>query len=82
MLYLLASDPLAAWGQAAGIIIAMYLFVLLLVVLALSLLFMYAFAWIREKSELVKKVRSLSITSWISLSYGSRECSVPPKVLA
>ena len=57
MLYLLASDPLAAWGQAAGIIIAMYLFVLLLVVLALSLLFMYAFAWIREKSELVKKVR-------------------------
>ena len=57
MLYLLASDPLAAWGQAAGIILAIYMFVLLLIVLALSLLFMYAFAWIREKSELVKKVR-------------------------
>lgn len=57
MLYLLASDPLAAWGQAAGIILAMYMFVLLLIVLALSLLLMYAFAWIREKSELVKKVR-------------------------
>jgi hypothetical protein len=57
MLYLLASDPLAAWGQAAGILLAVYMFVLLLIVLALSLLFMYAFAWIREKSELVKKVR-------------------------
>jgi len=57
MLYLLASDPLAAWAQAAGIILAIYMFVLLLIVLALSLLFMYAFAWIREKSELVKKLR-------------------------
>src|SRR5260221_4790879 len=56
MLYLLASDPLAAWAQAAGIILAIYMFVLLLIVLALSLLFMYAFAWIREKSELVKKL--------------------------
>lgn len=54
---LFSSDPLAAWGQAAGIVLSLYMFVLLLIVLALSLLFMYAFAWIREKSELVKKLR-------------------------
>ncbi len=57
MLYVLASDPLAAWGHAAGIILAIYMFVPLLVGLALALLLMYAFAWIREKSELVKKLR-------------------------
>ena len=57
MLYVLASDPLAAWGHAAGIILAIYMFVPLLVGLALALALMYAFAWIREKSELVKKLR-------------------------
>ena len=31
-------------------------------------------------SEVVKSMRSPSITSWISRSYASRACSVPPKV--
>jgi hypothetical protein len=57
MLFVLASDPLATWGQAAAIVLAIYMFVFLLIGVALSLALMYAFAWVREKTELLKKLR-------------------------
>lgn len=63
MLYLLAggplssSSPIAAWGQAAAIILAIELFFFILIGLALTLALMLAFGWVREKSELIKKLR-------------------------
>ncbi len=57
MHYVLASDPLASWGQAAAIILSIYMFGLILIGLVFALLLMFAFSWVREKSELVKKLR-------------------------
>lgn len=59
--YLLASpsssSPIAAWGQAAAIILVIELFVFVLIGLALTLVLMFAFSWLREKAELIKKLR-------------------------
>ncbi len=55
--YVLASDGLAPWGQAAAIVLALYLLVSILLGLALTALLLFGFAWIREKSELLKKLR-------------------------
>jgi hypothetical protein len=55
--YTLASDPLAAWGQAAAILLVIELFLFILIALALVGGAMFAFAWVREKAELVKKLR-------------------------
>ncbi len=54
---ILASDPLAPFGQLAGIILALYMFVSILIGLALAAGLMFGLAWVREKSELVKKLR-------------------------
>lgn len=51
------SDVLAPWGQAAAIILAIYLFINILIGLVFAVVFMFAFAWIRDKAELVKKLR-------------------------
>ena len=51
------SDALAPWGQAAAIILSIYLFVNILIGLAFAVGFMFAFAWLRQKAELVKKLR-------------------------
>lgn len=56
MFYVL-SDALAPWGQAAGIILAIFLFVNILIGLVFSLVLMFGFAWVREKAELIKKIR-------------------------
>jgi hypothetical protein len=53
----LASGWLAPLGQAAGFILAIYLFVSILLGLLLTAALMFGFAWIREKSELIKKLR-------------------------
>ena len=61
MLYLLAgppsSSPIAAWGQAAAIILVIELFFFVLIGLALTLALMFALRWVRDKSELIKKLR-------------------------
>jgi hypothetical protein len=61
MHYLLASgpssSPLAAWGQAAAIILVIELLFFVLIGLALTLALMFAFRWVRDKSELIKKLR-------------------------
>jgi len=56
---ILASDPLAPFGQAAGIILALYMFVSILIGLALAAGLMFGLAWVRQKSELVKKLRPM-----------------------
>ncbi len=65
MPYLLASGPatleqvLAPWGQIAAIILVIELFLFVLIFLALSVGFTFLSAWVREKSELVKKLRPI-----------------------
>lgn len=56
---ILASDPLAPFGQAAGIILAIYTFVSILIGLALAAGLMFGLTWVRQKSELVKKLRPI-----------------------
>jgi len=56
---ILASDPLAPFGQLAGIILALYMFVSILIGLALAAGLMFGLAWVRQKSELVKKLRPI-----------------------
>lgn len=51
------ADVLAPWGQAAAIILAIYLFVSIVVGLAFTVALAFAFAWVRDKAELIKKLR-------------------------
>lgn len=53
----LAINGLAPWGQAAAIILALYLFISILVGLALVAGLMFGLAWIREKAELLRELR-------------------------
>ncbi len=53
----LVSNGLAPWGQAAAFIIALYVFVSIIIGLVLVAVLMFLLAWLREKSELIKKIR-------------------------
>ena len=55
-------DVLISLGQVAAIILCIYLFVNILIGLAFAVVFMFATAWVREKAELIKKLRP-TITS-------------------
>ena len=57
MLYFLVSDPIAPWGQAAAIVILIYLLVSILIGLALALGLMLGLTWVRQKAELIKMLR-------------------------
>ena len=57
MLYVLASNPLAALGQIAAIVLLLYLFILIVVGLALALALLLGLTWVRQKAELIKKLR-------------------------
>jgi flagellar basal body-associated protein FliL len=58
MQYVLASsDPLAPWGQAAAIIMLFYFLIVILLGLGLTLGLMFGLSWVREKTELIKKLR-------------------------
>lgn len=59
MLYILADNPLAAWGQAAAIVLAIYLFIFILIGLALTAALMFGFAWVHQKAGLVKKLQPM-----------------------
>ncbi len=67
MLYALASDPLAAWGQAAAIVLLVYTLVSILIGLVLALVLLLGLTWVRDKAELIKKLRptvdSVNITT-------------------
>ncbi|RAQ97083.1 hypothetical protein [Thermogemmatispora tikiterensis] len=53
----LAADPLETWGQIAAIVLAIELLVFVLLALGLSIGLFFAFAWVQEKSELIKRLR-------------------------
>jgi hypothetical protein len=59
--YLLASTdplaPLAPWGQAAAIVLLLYFLIVILLGLGLTLGLMFGLSWVREKTELIKKLR-------------------------
>lgn len=56
--YILASsDPLAPWGQAAAIVLLLYFLIVILLGLGLTLGLMFGLSWVREKTELIKKLR-------------------------
>lgn len=59
---IVASDPLAPlapWGQAAGIIIILFSLVSILLGIALAVALYLSLWWVREKAELLKKVRPI-----------------------
>jgi hypothetical protein len=56
MMFILA-DVLAPLGQAAAIILAIYLFVNILIGLVFAVVFMFAIAWVGDKVALVKNLR-------------------------
>jgi hypothetical protein len=53
----LASDPLATGGQIAAIIVLIFLVAFILIGLALALVLLLGMAWVREKIELIKRIR-------------------------
>ncbi|WP_069802703.1 hypothetical protein [Thermogemmatispora onikobensis] len=53
----LAANPLETWGQIAAIVLAIELFVFVVLALGLSIGLFFAFAWVQEKSELIKRLR-------------------------
>ncbi|HEY3991669.1 MAG TPA: hypothetical protein VGM01_02210 [Ktedonobacteraceae bacterium] len=55
--YVLASNGLAPWGQAAAIVLALYVFLSIIVGLALAAVLLFGFSWIRQKSELLRQLR-------------------------
>jgi hypothetical protein len=55
--YVLADDPLAAWGQIAAIVLLLYMFVLIVIGLVLAFVLMLGLNWVRQKVELIKKLR-------------------------
>lgn len=57
MSFALAWGGIAPWGQAAAIIILLYVFISIIMGLILTALMMFVFAWIREKSEVIKTLR-------------------------
>jgi hypothetical protein len=53
----LAVDPtLAAWGQAAAIVIGLFTVIFVFIAVALNVGLAFAFAWVRQKAELVHKL--------------------------
>lgn len=81
MLLVLASDGLAPWGQASAIVLAVYLFFSILVSLALVAGLMFVLAWMREKAELVRRLRQ-PITEMNQAAIAAREGHALPPQLA
>jgi hypothetical protein len=57
MHFLFASSPIDAWGQAAAILLVIELFIFVLIGIALIGGLMFGLSWLREKTELIKKLR-------------------------
>jgi hypothetical protein len=77
---MLTSGGLAPWGQAAAFILALYLFFSLLVGLALTLAFFFLLAWLREKSEQIKKLRPLVNEINQAVSVSRHGATLPPEL--
>ena len=53
-----AVDPtLAAWGNLAAIVICFYAVIFVVLAVAFNLAMAFAFGWVREKMEIIKRLR-------------------------
>ena len=77
MLYVLASDPLVPWGQVAAIILLFYMFLSVIIGLAVALGLMLGLTWVREKVELIKKLRP-TVDSVNTTSEAAIKGALPP----
>ncbi|HZU69852.1 MAG TPA: hypothetical protein VFA09_21460 [Ktedonobacteraceae bacterium] len=77
--YILAGDPLAPWGQAAAILLGLYMFIYILIGLALAAGLMFAFTWVHQKTELIKKLRPTVESVNHSLEEGNKGVLPPPE---
>ena len=77
MLHVLASDPLAAWGQAAAIVLLFYMFLSVLIGLGVALGLMLGLTWVREKVELIKRLRP-TVDSINTTSIAASRGQLPP----
>jgi len=77
MLYVLADDPLALWGQVAAIILLFYMFLSVIIGLAVALGLMLGLAWAREKVELIKRLRP-TVDSINTASEAAIKGALPP----
>ena len=57
MAFVLAGDPLAPWGQAAAIILLFYMLGFVIIGVALAAVLMLSLSWVRQKAELIKRLR-------------------------
>ena len=77
---LLADSGLAPWGQAAAIILALYLFITVILGLVLTAALMFTLTWLREKAELLKKVRPAINQVNYALETAQRGEPLPPEL--
>ena len=77
MLYVLASDPLALWGQVAAVILLFYMFLSVIIGVAVALGLMVGLAWVREKVELIKRLRP-TVESVNKTSEAAIKGALPP----
>lgn len=77
---ILTGGGLAPWGQAAAFILALYLFFSLLIGLLLTTALLFLLAWLRDKSEQIRKVRPLlnKINQAVSLTRSGT--TLPPEL--
>src|SRR6266480_8132126 len=77
MLYVLADDPLALWGQVAAIILLFYMFLFVIIGLAVALGLMLGLAWTRQKVVLIKRLRP-TVDSVNTTSEAAIKGALPP----
>src|SRR6266480_7631929 len=77
MLYVLADDPLALWGQVAAIILLFYMFLFVIIGLAVALGLMLGLAWTRQKVVLIKRLRP-TVDSVNTTSEAAIKGTLPP----
>lgn len=76
----LASSWLDSLGQVAAIILAIYLFISIISSLVLVAILMFGFAWIREKIEVIQKLRPFTNNLNRSLHASLYTEPLPPEI--
>src|SRR5947209_3504463 len=77
MLNVLAGDPLAPWGEAAAVILLFYMFLSVIIGLAVAVGLLLGLTWVREKVELIKKLRP-TVDSVNTTSEAAIKGALPP----
>src|SRR6187551_1540132 len=71
---------LAPWGQAAALVILLYVFISIIVGAVLAAALMFLFAWVREQAEQLKKVRPMLVQVNDALTAAQRGEAIPDEV--